>query len=710
MKLAIKMLHFGRTSSSGSRYIVCFSLVVAAFMGVTVSMEGDRYPGWNSDLVLEITRSSNATPWANTVAAIAEVADKHDAAVLRIDSDRRDSDRGRKVYVATGPSGSSGTSWAEERLRPFSTSSVLKLDIRPFDPLDSLDSRALYRIYGSRNAADELSVRLKELGMTGVLTESPTVMEVMALYAARSAGLFSGLIAAIMTMAISTVLLQARRYAVWRLHGAGLLRMAYWDGRSILPFLAASITVYAGITTAVLFIYNKWAQVSTFACFSVAMSLLTGTAISVAYFIGLLVVSSSSAMSSLKGRMRVLFSVGVLYFWRISAVLLVIPAVTGVATDWESLTHRTFDPPAYTNIDSRASIAMPAHRTEEDSNKDFEEVGAWLRRLDLSGRAIVMKRDSLRSNVSEWIPLENTELLWANGTLLAEQPLVDLAGVRIGPSLNGVIRVIIPEHLGQYSRAILESVQSEFSSEALPTGVAEPQIQTVLAKSGQSVFVYGTRSQTSTADGHSVDWPVSHDPVIISMQNGTPLISNERLAAWASYNGAITSKDDISSKSSHAPVEHLAGAIPIRGLLDDNYVIAKYRLSEDLLTLSLLSITLTLTVTTMRTLQVQRLKKAMYAGHIAGRGFWYTHYRAVLKEISIPVTILAWIAMSNWLRSKEINAYITAGMPPPPTASPSDWERLVPAMSIAGITSAGFIGLLYISYRKICSARPADPI
>lgn len=693
----------------GLKLVVCLVLTTAAVLGFSAAGDADRHPGWQGSSLLEISENRNNVPWERVVAVLTAVADLHHVGIVRVDEDFHDGDHRRNVYVASGDPGKDPVTWARDVLRPFGRSPSLELAVKPFDPANALDPRAAYRVLGPPEAAAELATRFAELGLVGRPPSSLVFGQVFLGYVLRLAGLGGALAALLVTSTAGSVLLSARRYAVWRLHGASVLRMMGRDARALAPFCATAALVFGAAVSAFLFWYNGWSQFSVFARFAGATVVTTGIVAMLSYVVAVLVVSATSTVEALKGRMRLGPAMTLLYPLRVAAVLLVVPAVAGVAVDYAGLMNRDAAVPYFDRVGKSVNITFPAYRTREESDPNFEKVGAWLRQLDTRGQVIVMKREALKDYLPPQTSAEGLELLWVNDTFLAGQPVLDSAGSRVGPAPENTVRVIIPERLNQHADSINAAVLRGLTPEQLPKGVTPPRTQRLAAADGQTLFTYAVKSQNPNPDGTPMNRPLIRDAVIVSIPNGSPLISDLRVASWASYYGAVLSPEDVtSSVGKNLPADSILGMLPIAGLLADNHAAEVRRLTSDALMLVLVIVVLALAAVSACLMYTRRHARAIYAGHVAGRGFWRIHRRQLLIEGIVPLAVVAWICVSNWQRAQEVAGWTSRGIPTPSFVAVPDWWRLVPAMTASAAAILLFTALLVVVHRRIVAAVPNE--
>ncbi|MFC6094852.1 hypothetical protein [Saccharothrix lopnurensis] len=690
---------------TGLKLVICSVLTTAALLGFLAAEDSDKYPGWQGSSVLEITDDRNGVSWEQVVATLASVTDRHRVGIIRIDEDFHDGNRLRNVYVTSGDPGSDYVTWAQNMLRPFGRSPTLELTFRPFEPDDALDPRAAYRVFGPQGAAVELVTRFEELGLFGAQTPSLTFEQVFSNYAMRSVGLFLALLTSLVTLTVGSVLLNTRRYAEWRLHGAATLQMFYRDARALAPFCMTASIVFGAAFSAFLLWYNGWNQFSVFARFTATAAATMGIIVALSYLIAVLAVSVKSTLDVLKGGKRLGPAMTLLYPLRFAAILLLAPAVAGVAGDYAGLMNRNTALLHLPRVGESVNITLPGYRTPEESDRDFEEVGAWLRQLDARGRAVVMKRESLQNHLSAGMFSGETEVLWVNDTFLAGQPVLDTTGSHIGSAPENTVRVIIPEHLDRHADTITDSVLMSFAPAALPAGVVAPGVQRLTAADGQSIFAYAVKSQDVNTDGSPIDRPMIHDAVIVSLPNGTPLISNVRLASWASYHGVVLSPGDVTSSMGRTiALGRISGMLPVTGLLADNRSTEVRHLISDALMSGLAIAALALAVVVTCLLYVRKYTRAIHAGHVAGRSFWQIHLRVLLFESTIPLGIISWISVNNWQRAREVAAYVSHGIAAPPSLPAPDWWRLIPMMTASAAAIFLFTTFLFIAHRRTTAA------
>lgn len=689
----------------GLKLAVALTVAAAILLGFLITEQADLYPGWQSSAVLEITSTDERASWADAATSIIQFARKHDVGIVRVDENFFDGDRLRDVYAAYGGlDARNATAWASELLTPFGRSSLLELNVRPFNADDVVDPRGAYRIFGPTEAAQDLANVLKDQGVAGTLTESRGFWEIIAVYALQSAGLSSALFVGLATLTFGSVLLNGRRYAIWRLHGASPWQIGLRDATSLLPYLTS---INLGTATAVagfLLWYNGWSQAAVFAQFTLVAALLMYAAVGGAYMVGLLSMYGTSVLNSLRGRARLIFSRMLLYPIRVVVVLMIASAVAELAGGLGDLANRAAAGPRLAGVGDSVNVTLPGYRTPEDSDRDYAAVGAWLRRMDSNGRVIIIKRDSLQDNINEHLSESGSEILWVNESFLSQYPLLNSSGDSVKSTNGGLVQVIIPERFARYAHAIVENVRLGFTDEALLAGVPQPNVETVIAADRQELFVYSTRSQANDADGLPINTPLVRDAVVVVLPNGSPLTSDIRLAAWASYGGAVLSPNDVlSSLGEELPKENLLGMVPVRGLLDSNYWREVQRIVSDSLMLLIAIMVLAATALITGILYFRRRRQATYARYLIGRSFWRIHLRVLLLEGLIPLSVLAWVGLSNWQRALQISAYEEVGMPAPPSVLPPDWWRLIPALVASGGGSLVLIAFLLLAHRSLCS-------
>ncbi|MFI5783518.1 hypothetical protein [Nocardia sp. NPDC051570] len=677
-------------------------LATAAMLGFLIAEDLDKYPGWRGGSLIQIDDNRGGVSWDRVAATVTAVAERHRVAILRTDRDFYDGDRLRHVYVVAGDHRSDDVAWARDLLTPFGRSPALRLDIRPFDRGDRLDPRAGYRVLGSKAAATELTTRFEEMGLFGTQTSSLTFEQVALMYVLRSRELVAALLVGLVALAAGSVLLSARRYAVWRLHGASVVRMMWRDVRSLTLFCTIT-SVVAGVgVSGFLRWYNGWAQFSVFARIAATAAVAMVAIVTLAYGIALLAVCATPVVEALKGRLRLGPVMTLLYPLRILAVLLVVAAVAATVTGYADLANRNAARPYAARVGDAVNLAFPGYRTWETMDRNDAQTGRWLRELDARGRVTVMKRDSLQDHLPPQASPVTEEVLWVNDTFLASQSVLDTAGHRYGPAPENTVRIIIPEHLRPRAEAITASVLKSFTPVNLPAGVPPPHVQQLLAADGQTVFAYATKGQVVDIDGSQMTRPLVHDPVIISIPNGTPLISDIRLAAWANQYGIVLSPEDVTSAlGRELPADHLLGMLPITGLLADNHTTAVRRLISNQVVLGLALVVLVLAAVTTCLLYTRKHVRTIYAGHVAGRSFWRIHRRMLLLEILTPIGVLVWICVNNWQRARDLTFYNDLGIPAPPLTPVPDWWRLLPATAAAVVAIAAFATILAVAHRRI---------
>ncbi|WP_224389145.1 hypothetical protein [Pseudonocardia sp. ICBG1293] len=693
------MKHFGL------KLVIALILTIGTLSGFLATKELDANNISLDSSLVEIFDSRYGAMWPQVVTVLETVARRHHVNIVRVDENFYDGDRLRDVYVMPSEAGSGQIEWVQNYLAPFARSSKLSLMVRPFSAEKVLDPRANYQVLGSNDAALDLASQFEELGLFGIQSPSHPLWFAVTNYALHSIELFSALLIGLSALTIGSVLLNVRGYAVWRLHGMTPLRIAYRDMRTLVKFSTLTLLLFMILSSGLLLWYNGWNQVYTFIRFSVFISVSIFVVQVIVYCIAVATVCSASIVSGLKGKIHLTAAAMMLHPLRIGTVLLAVPVLLGVCDSYTGLVNRNSALPYASGMEQLANITFPGYRTEKESDRVFEETGRWLRKLDTQGRIVVIKRGLLENGLPSSIPSGNTEIIYVNDTFLAKNPTFTQNDGRVGPTPEGAVNVVIPEHLTSHSKEILNMVSKGFAPAALPDGVVAPSIQYSVSVSGQSVFAYASRN--SALDGPAMSRPVIHDPVIVALSNGSPLIFNESLAAWASYNGVVLFSDDIvSSIGRDLPKGSILGMIPLPGLFDDNYLAEIRELISNSTILGLSIVALFLATTTYYLLYARRSRSDIRAGHIAGCGFWRIHQSVLIRElIVVPLGVLLWICTENWSRARRIFEYVNANVPPPPSAPVPDWWRLIPAMSTSGVMMMLSVMLLYVMHRRMITTR-----
>lgn len=680
-------------------------LITGVLSGFLIAGEVDKYPGSLDGSLVEVFENRNGVAWGQVVATLQDVAERNHAGIIRDDDNFYDGDHFRDVYVMSDAPGSDHVAWARDVLAPFGRSPELELTVRPFEPGNVLDPRASYRVVGSEDAARDLMAKFEELGLLGTQASPPALWEVIANHVLNSAGLFAALLAGLVALTVGSVLLSVRRYAVWRVHGTTVPRMIYRDTRALAPFFMATVLFFMATSSGFLLWYNGWNKFSVFARLSTAMVVALGVIVAMAYGLAMLMIPMVSVVGGLKGKVRLGPAMTVLYPVRIGAVLLVVPAIAGVSGSYAGLMNRNDALPYVAKVGDSVNITFPGYRTEKESDLNFDNAGSWLRQLDAHGRAIIVKRGLLQDRLPLALPTGETEILQVNDTFISVQPVLDVAGTRVGPVPENTVLIIIPERLNQYSDAIVDSVMKGFTPGNLPTGVAVPRVQRVVSTDGQAVFAYASR--LSHLEGPAKDRPLVHDPVIVAFPNGTPLIRDNSFGARASYNGVVVSRDDVvSSIGKDLAAGSILGMLPLPKLLDDNYAAEVRQLISDVVALLLTVLVLVLVTVTTWLLYARKRVSDMRAGHVAGRGFWRVHRWALLREsIIIVVGVVVWIGVSNWQRVQDAAPFFSQGIPAPPSIPVPDWWRLVPTLTVSVAVIVLFTLLVYATHRRTTAGK-----
>ncbi|MCM6774531.1 hypothetical protein NDR87_13650 [Nocardia sp. CDC159] len=638
---------------------------------------------------------------------ITTVATQHHATIMRVDPDFHDVNHRQHLFVVNGETDTGEP--IQNRLAAFGRSPAMQFDISPISRDDRLDPRTEYRIYGSQTAAADLRARFEQIGLYGRWLPAKSFGDVATIWALQAWEVILGLLTALVALTMGGVLLDARRYAVWRAHGASTSHVIWRDMRGLIRFGMCAGAVAAVITSGFLCWYNGFAQFSVFAYGFAIAAVAMGIVVTLSYLVAIALVTTTPIVAALKGRLKLGPALLGLYPLRIIAVLAIAPAVVAVLAAHSDLANQAAANSYIERGGDAVNIAFPGSRTQETADKNDEETGRWIRNLDSHGRVIIVNREWLQA---PYLPLHVTptgaEMISVNDTFLANQPVLDPAGSRYGPAPENTVRIIIPESLRQYGEFITAAIRRSFNPENLPDRAHPPRIQQLLAADGQTFFAYAATGGIIPASPPStrirkMNQPMIHDPVIVSYPNGTELISDIRYAAWASQSRVVFSSSDITSAIDKTlPSDHILGMLPITTQLDDNHTTTIRRLVTELSVLGLMVLALVSITITTCVLYTRKNVRTIFAGHLAGQSFWRIHRRILLWEALLPVGILAWICGDNWRRARARAFFIDGlNVPPPPQLAAPDWSRIVPGSIAVLLATALLTAILAVAHRRI---------
>ncbi|WP_226352797.1 hypothetical protein [Pseudonocardia sp. ICBG601] len=689
----------------GLKLTITLILIISTLSGFLITKELDNNEVSLDSALVEIFDDRNNVAWPQVVTVLEAVARQYHVNIIRVDESFYNGDRLRNVHVMPSEAGAEQAKWAQDYLAPFGQSPKADLAVNLFETENVLDPRAGYQVIGSDDAASDLMSRLEELGLFGTQSPSHPLWLAVISYTLNSIELFSSLLAGLAALTVGSVLLNVKRYAIWRLHGITLPGIVYRDMRVLAKFLILTLFLFAVLSSAFLFWYNKWNQIYTFIRLSVFIGALIFAVQITVYCMVVVIASSASVTSALKGKINLSWAIITLYPLRICTILLTVTALLGVFDSYTGMSNRNSALPYIPEMEGLANITFSGYRTEKESNRDFEKTGKWLRELDNQGRIIIVKRGLLENGLSVSTPSGGTEIIHVNDTFLAKNPIFTQDKIRIGSTPKDTINVVIPERLAPHTEEILNMVSKWFTPEALPDGVPVPHIQQLVSANGQNIFAYA--SNNSDLDSPAANRPIIQDPVVIALPNGSPLIFDESLAAHASYNGIVLlSRDIIFSKEKGLFTGNILGMIPLQGLLGDNYLAEVNQFVSRGTALGLSIVASLLATATYYLTYTRRSSSTILVEHILGRTFWRTHWRMLTCEVVIiPLGILSWTYLDNLNRGHKVAEYLNASIPPPPSALAPDWWRLIPMMSTSGVMTVLFIALLYAAHRRMVAAR-----
>ncbi|WP_328790001.1 MULTISPECIES: hypothetical protein [unclassified Streptomyces] len=647
--------------------VLAFSAVVA-FLFVR-GLDEDWVLGHSA--LVWVSESDDSATGAQVADAVSAFAGRRGVTVAREVPDLQDPDRRRHLYLAPGRPGSDAASWPGEGYPAFGRD--YRTDVHPIADVGQRDPRGIYYIFGTPEDADALVAEFSRLGLSAD-ADHPLSLSALVPYYAGTALYWSALVVALaaMTMTGAGVLLNAKAYGVLRLQGKTFTDILVRDLRQLAVFWAAAAGGVAAAALAFLGLYNGLAWLGLFA--SVA-AVLTGVIVLLmlaTHTAALALTFRTDVLHALKGELPARAASASAYLVRIPALLLALAIATDVVLASQDVAARQDSRIAYAAARDAVAIRLNGSLGSESPRMEAP-VGQWLRRSDAEGKTIIAGRRDLQG-IAPTAHLPQGEMLIVNETFLAKQPFLDPAGQRHTPAAQGgaapdarKVRLIVPESLGAHAATIAARVPGILSPTD-PKLIRSDAVETLRARSGQSVFAYNLGDQTFSG-AHTVgqDRSFVRDPVLVVVPNGSTFLTDNAYTAFATQGGVVfTDPDDVLAGIAANKLQTYVTALRPLG----QNAALQMRDAEINLRLQLFNLIVAVAVLLITGVGVcivysRKNAQAIFAKHISGWTFTATHRSALAVEGVLVVLLAAWVPFNVWQQNQELEQFTAMGVPAP---------------------------------------------
>ncbi|MBW3090199.1 hypothetical protein [Bifidobacterium miconisargentati] len=574
-----------------------------------------------------------------TIDVISEVAQANRVNITKNVADVQDPGGARHVYVAVGNPAGGAASWINHGYPSFNTS--MRTTVGRMGDLAGSDPRGTYYVFdGSATSAVDMQRELRDQGYS-VLVKTSFLGSYAQWVIGRPVGV--SLVVALLlcaTLAGGFSLMNAKGYAVQRLHGAGPLVLMGRDIKANAAACLLGMCVVATVVCGPVMAYNHGAQWSLFGMLSAVIFLAVCVVMAAAYGVGFAIASAEPLLSAVKGRLPCRLPSIMVYCVRVPAVFITIWAVTLLFTALGDLHNQQQAQEAWRDAGGVAQVHLNPNLSPEEQDEYSRKTGEWLERAEDEGRMVLAHEDDLRfmsSPADDGQTVSGTVLL-VNGNYLRHQTVKDDDGHRLTAGGDGVT-VVIPYAADAaatktYENAIGSWVQSRTSAR----GIAVPEIDYVRGDRGQQLFSYGSALPDTPA--------LFDDALLVVADNDSGLFSTDDYAAYASQGDALLESTRYALVSSRqAGLKDFIFAVNDAGQsAAAHYAQLRSDLIVHVYNVAMSVIVLIASAVAIAQIRVRERAQTIFARYIHGWSFTRTHLSLVMVESALMAAPCIWFA------------------------------------------------------------------
>lgn len=510
---------------------VCLTiaLVVASVASFVFFARFDESGIQGASRVLLVTAGEGNHAGGDTLAMIADTAEREGAVVGRYLPDLHDPEGRRHFYLTVGDPTSEAAGWLEQGYPAFTP--TVTTSVHPWQDQGRLDARGDYLVFGPVAAADALVAELRAAGYTVATREAYELSSVVN-YTLTDPVSASVLATAVLvaTVAAAGAVAATKAYGVRRLQGASWARMVGADLLAQLRYLVPATLACLVVVVVALRLVNEWNQLGRFLAIAAGTAAFLVAATTLGHILGVTLAHHTRLTAALKGEIS---SLGILvsgYMIRGLATMLALGLLATAVSAWGSLDGFERTRPVWQSGNDAVRLSFDPTFGAEGTDLLAVCTGEWLMAEERAGALVLAADNVLALQLGpEWL---GTPSLLANGNYLREQPHLDAQGqVITGPGEDQVL-VILPERLAAQADSIRAGLQEWAAAQHSRFGSgAAPELGIVTVPNGQLSYTYA--SQTP---GHP---PVLTDAVLVVADQRSGLLSPDAYMSTASQGGAV---------------------------------------------------------------------------------------------------------------------------------------------------------------------------
>ncbi|WP_433509446.1 hypothetical protein ACQP2T_36505 [Nonomuraea sp. CA-143628] len=601
--------------------------------------------------------------------------------------------RKRVLYLAIGDQNDDSAGWLRSGYPAFNTDA--DISILPITAAADIDPRGYYFLFGDQVDAGIVRSFQDEMDSFGLAATVAPPLTVMTAYAIFAYGAplqcFLAVCGAIICLVFLGVVFSSKAYGIQRLQGRSFANIAGRDLRIIATFgmtCLCACMLAAGLS---LFAYNRLHRFSFYLWIWLGiLGLLIALAL-MAHVLALILAFRVRIPSAIKGEVPAKYAIIGMFGIRILSVGIALTIASTLVITWQTLDGKQESQERFRAAGSAVWISLNG-ALEKESDRQFREVGAWIREADRNGHAIFSHRGRLAEFFSEYAPYG--EALMVNGAYLARQEVQTQFKERVLEDTKANrVRVLIPPNLAPDRERITRAMTQWVNYLSKRNGVSAPSMEVSLALAGQRLFTYGSGSA-------EVGNPIIVDPVVVIIP-ASNILSNDDYAAYATQASVVfTDSDFVRNAIRGSALEtYINGVEPIalRAAYENRDMSVGFWFM--LINLVIAVAVVMVSAVGMSHLYVQQNAQRIFAQSVFGWSPVRVHGRLLAVEAVSTLLFVAYVAIDTVerLRFREHGA---PRMMLPSVAreimSVSGWEPVLAALFMcAGICgSLGVLGVL----------------
>lgn len=415
---------------------------------------------------------------------------------VNVARDKADTDNafyGRHLFVAVGDPTASTARWLVDGYPYFSRSA--QTTVHPWAQLrfDETDPRGYYLLDGPSSAGSSLVAVFGRHGFEAVALPylGPVSHAKGLIDGGRGVTALIGALAAAVLIG-ATVLMDAKRYGIGRLHGHGLRWMIASDTLGAAPAVGSVVAATCSIVALWLWTYNRFHQFGMYCAIAGSMALLAAAGAAATHALAVWLTGRTHILEAIKGRIPDRLTLASAYALRVPASLLAVMAVTSaVALAAPAQESNASLSTAQKRAGNSAYILLNGSLGKDTESLIMKATAHWLHQADLDHR-IVIAEDSSRTYSTQTNVIS---LMTVNPTYFGQQVVLDKNRERILPDKVSNTRPTLFYPLNQKQNADqvvrIANQELDFARQLSGVKLVTP-VAALPFQPNQALFTYGS--------------------------------------------------------------------------------------------------------------------------------------------------------------------------------------------------------------------------